>query len=135
MSTTSQSIDISKPFQAFAGTNGDYYADVFLKIQKATLPRHHVNLAAMGGSFVWAALRGNWLLFIISFAIDVIAAVNLALVYKYSQAAIDNADKDYLVARYEGWADTHFVAAIVVFLFGRVLFGWLADRACWWRRW
>ena len=128
MSTTSQSIDISKPFQAFAGTNGDYYADVFLKIQKATLPRHHVNLAAMGGSFVWAALRGNWLLFIISFAIDVIAAVNLALVYKYSQAAIDNADKDYLVARYEGWADTHFVAAIVVFLFGRVLFGWLADR-------
>ena len=34
-----------KPFRDFAGANG-YYADVFPKIQKASLPRRHVNPAA-----------------------------------------------------------------------------------------
>lgn len=130
MSTTSKDfdIDIDDPFKAFAGHNGSYYADVFLKIQKSILPRHHINIAALMGSFVWAALRGNWLLFLISFIIDLVTVVNAALVYKYSKAAIENIDKDYLVARYDGWADTHFIAAIIVFLIGRVLFAWLADR-------
>ncbi len=52
MSTTSNDIDIGKPFREFAGPNGDYYADVFLNIQKATLPRYHINRAALIGSFV-----------------------------------------------------------------------------------
>ncbi|WP_424987508.1 ABC transporter permease [Microbulbifer sp. S227A] len=120
--------DLSKPFVEFAGPNGDYYADTFLKIQKSTLGRAHINTAALLGSFVWAALRGNWLLFSIAFVIDLIAAVNLALVWKYSNAAIANADKDFLVARYEGWTSTHLVAAIVTFVLGRLLFAWLADR-------
>lgn len=128
MSTTSKDIDINDPFKAFAGRNGNYYADVFLKIQKSTLPRHHINIAALIGSFIWAALRGNWLLFIIGFIIDLVTGVNAALVYKYANAAIENAGKDYLVARYDGWADTHFVAAIMVFFIGRLLFAWLADR-------
>ena len=51
---TSDDIDIREPFKAFAGRNGDYYADTFLKIQKETLPRHHINPAALVGSFVWA---------------------------------------------------------------------------------
>jgi len=118
----------NNPFKEFAGQNGDYYADTLLKIQKETLPRHHINRAALLGSFVWAALRGNWLLFVISFIIDLIAIVNCALVYKYSQAAADNLDKEYLVNRYEGWADTHLIAACMVFFGGRVLFAWLADR-------
>ena len=124
----SQPDDIRKPFFEFAGTGGTYYADVFLKIQKDTLERFHINRAALAGSFVWAALRGNWLLFVIGFAIDLVAAVNVALVYKYANAAIDNADKAYLVERYEGWAHSHTIAAIVVFVAGRMLFGWLADR-------
>lgn len=128
MNTTSTDIDIGKPFREFAGPRGNYYADVFLKIQKAILPRYHINRAALIGSFVWAALRGNWLLFVIGFVVDLVTAVNAALVYKYSKAALDNAAKDYLVARYEGWSNTHLVAVILVFVVGRVVFSWLADR-------
>ncbi|NKC11881.1 MAG: ABC transporter permease subunit [Gammaproteobacteria bacterium] len=119
---------VLKPFKEFAGTNGDYYADVFLKIQKSSLPRLHMNPAALVGSFIWAALRGHWGLFTIGFIVDLIAAVNAALVFKYSQAAIANADKAYLVERYEGWTDSHLVAAIVVFVIGRLVFSWVADR-------
>lgn len=120
--------DIRKPFIDFAGANGAYYADVFLQIQKATLDRLHLNKAALLGGFVWAALRGNWKLFTIGFVVDLITLVNLALVYKYSNAAIGNADKAYLVERYEGWTQTHLISAVVVFVVGRLLFAWLADR-------
>lgn len=122
------SAEIRRPFIEFAGPNGGYYADVFLKIQKARLERFHLNRAALVGSFVWAALRGNWRLFVIGFVVDLITLVNVALVYKYSKAALDNADKDYLVERYEGWSQTHLIAAILVFVLGRLLFAWLADR-------
>lgn len=120
--------DIRRPFMEFAGANGTYYAEVFLQIQKATLGRFHLNLAALLGGFVWAALRGNWALFIIGFTVDLVAAVNVALVYKYFHAAIDNADKAYLVERYEGWTQNHVLAATLVLVLGRLLFAWLADR-------
>ena len=120
--------DIRKPFIDFAEKNGDYYADTFLKIQKAELPKTHVNWAAAAGSFIWAALRGNWLLFWIAFIIDLIVAVNVALYFKYSQGAITFADKEYLVTRYEGWASSSIMAAIVIFILGRLFFGWIADR-------
>ena len=124
----SSQTDTREPFLEFAGPNGDYYADTFLQIQKNKLRSLHMNWAAMIGSFIWAALRGNWMLFTIGFVIDLVAAVNLALVYKYSRAAIENADKDFLVARYEGWSQTHLIGAILVFVLGRLLFGWIADR-------
>lgn len=116
------------PFVEFAQNNGAYYADVFLRIQKSTLGRGHINVAALIGSFVWAALRANWTLFVIGFVIDLIALVNASLFFKYGQAAIANADKDFLVARYEGWSQNHLITAIIVFVLGRVLFAWLADR-------
>lgn len=128
MSTVANEADIREPFKRFADENGDYYADVFLSIQKGTLPKYHINRAALLGSFIWAALRGNWLLFVIGFIVDLIVLVNVALVYKYSKAAMDNADKDYLVARYEGWSDIHLIGAVIVLVFGRLLFAWLADR-------
>ena len=115
-----------KPFKDFAEANGDYYADVFLKIQKSSLPPLHANPGCARGELIWAALRGNWLLFVIGFVIDLIAAVNAALYFKYAKAAVDNADKAYLVERYEGWSSTHLVAAIVVFVLGRLLFSWIA---------
>ena len=120
--------DMTKAFRDFAGKNGDYYAKTFLNIQKSTLPRFHLNWVAAMGSFVWAALRGNWLLFWLALCLDLVAMVNLALVYKYSTAAVANAQKAYLVARYDGWADSHLFLAIVVFVGGRLLLGWLADR-------
>lgn len=120
--------DLKAPFIEFAEQNGDYYADTFLKIQKDTLPRFHMNKAALLGSFIWAGLRGNWLLFAIGFAIDLVAAVNLGLVYKYSKAATDNADKQFLVDRYESWTSAYLIGAILVFVLGRLFFAWLADR-------
>lgn len=120
--------ELRAPFKEFAGPNGDYYADTFLKIQKSILPNTHINWAAAVGSFVWAALRGNWLLFWISFLFDLVALVNLALYYKYSNAVITFADKDYLVERYSGWASSSIIAAIIVFVIGRLFFGWVADR-------
>ena len=116
------------PFVEFAEENGDYYEDTFLKIQKSTISRVHINKAALVGSFVWAALRANWTLFLIGFIIDLIALVNVSLFFKYTFAAADNADKEFLVNRYETWAQGHIIAAVVVFLLGRLLFAWLADR-------
>jgi len=127
----SDATDIRKPFIEFAGPNGSYYADVFLRIQKSELKYWHINPIALVGSFIWAALRGNWLLFAISFVVDLVAAVNLGLVYKYSSAAetiAANTSKAFLVERYENWADGYLIAAIVVFVVGRLFFGWLADR-------
>jgi glycine betaine/proline transport system permease protein len=115
-------------FAEFAGPNGGYYDNVFLRIQKSTLGRYHINKAALVGSFIWAALRGSWLLFTIGFVIDLVAVVNAALVLKYSRAAIENADKAYLVERYEGWSDSHLVAAVFVFVVGRLGYAWIADR-------
>ena len=120
--------EFRKPFIEFAEQNGEYYADTFLEIQKSKLSRWHINKAALVGSFVWAALRGNWLLFWIGFLIDLVAAINLALVYKYSKAAVEFADKAYLVERYEGWTSSSLTAAILIFVLGRLLFAWLADR-------
>lgn len=115
-------------FLEFAGKNGAYYADVFLRIQKSKLGFVHFNISALIGSSIWAALRANWTLFTIGFVIDLIALVNASLYIKYGQAAIANADKDFLVARYEGWSQNHLITAIVVFILGRILFAWLADR-------
>lgn len=128
--TAGTGVDALAPFREFAGPGGDYYGRTFLRIQQAVLPARHLNVAAMLGSFVWAALRGNWLLFWIGFCVDMVVAVNFALVYKYSlaaaQAALDG--KDFLVRRYEDWTDAHLLAGIVLLIAGRVLIGWLADR-------
>ena len=78
----SEEVDVKAPFKEFAGQNGDYYADTFLNIQKSNLPSTHVNWSAMLGSFVWAALRGNWLLFWIGFVIDLVTLVNVALYFR-----------------------------------------------------
>lgn len=120
--------DLLKPFKEFAGPNGHYYGETFLKIQKATLGFFHLNFAAVIGSFIWAGMRGNWLLFWIGFLTDLVAAVNLALVYRFSKAAVDFSDKDYLVVRYTDWSARHMLAAILVFIAGRLFIGWLANR-------
>ena len=124
------SSDPTEPFRTFAGANGDYYARTFLSLQRAELSGAHLNVAAGLGSFVWSAWRGNWFMFWLSLAIDMITLVNAALVYKYwtasAQAAIDG--KAFLVTRYDGWTTLHLVAAVATFVIGRLLIAWLADR-------
>ena len=126
----SDSTDVRIPFIEFAENNGDYYADTFLAINKAQLPVAHVNWKAALLGFPWAALRSNKLLFWIGFLIDLVALVYLVQVWKFSRAAdqavIDG--KDFLVERYEGWTMSSLWAAILIFVAGRLLFGWLADR-------
>ena len=73
--------DVMVPFREFAGSNGDHYANTFLEIQQDKLSFWHVNWSAASGSFVWAALRANWLLFWVGFIVDLVAqALDLLLV-------------------------------------------------------
>lgn len=121
---------VTKAFGEFAEERRDYYAGTFAKIQRNTLGLFHINIAAMLGSFIWAALRGNWFLFWVGFAFDMMAASNLGLVYRFDQArqqAIED-DKAYLVERFTDWTSSHLIAAVVLFVVGRLLIGWLADR-------
>ncbi|GLQ34289.1 hypothetical protein GCM10007939_05720 [Amylibacter marinus] len=136
--------DTQTPFHDFAGAAGDYYAKTFLKIQKSTLGKAHINIAATIGSFIWASMRGNWLLFWIGFFIDLVALVYIGASYKFKTAAINVADeivsltaagnsaaasnKTLLLERYENWTGSNFLTAIVIFIIGRLVFGWLADR-------
>jgi len=84
----------------------------------------------MLGSFIWAALRGNWLLFWVGFAADMTAAANFGLVYRFNQAKADAivADKAFLIERFDNWTSLHLTAAIVLLIVGRLVMGWLADR-------
>lgn len=121
---------LQQSFAEFAGLSGSTYADVFQKIQHGHLKRSHINWAAALGSFGWAAARGSWLLFWVGFAVDLLAAVCIALAYKYGAAAAEasGVGKDYLVQRYDSWAGISMWAAVIVFIAGRAVFGWLADR-------
>ena len=67
----------------------------------------------MFGGFIWAALRGNWLMFWLGFIFDMMAAANLGLVYRYSVAKVAaiEADKAYLIERFTDWTGKHLVAA------------------------
>ena len=122
--------DETKPFAEFADKSGGYFAETFLSIQKAKLPATHVNWMAAIAGFPWAALRANKMLFWLGFLIDLVAAVYLMQVWKFSRAAeqavIDN--KDFLGERFENWTTSSLCAAIIIFVLGRVLYGWLADR-------
>ena len=136
--------ELLKPFKEFAGQQGDYYAKVFLAIQQARLPRWHVNWAAVICSFAWAKLRGSWLLFWIGFLIDLVVVVQLGTAYRYKQGAgevqvdIDAlkasgkedlaANKQFLLDRYDNWADNGILTALIILVLGRLLFGWMADR-------
>ena len=117
-------------FKSFATANARYYSKTFLQIQRDDLPWHHINFAALFGGFLWVAFRGNWILFWVAFAGDMIAAVNLAQVYKFSMAATQATldGKDFLVERYEIWTNNHLLAAALALIFGRLITGWMADR-------
>lgn len=122
--------ELTKAFGDFAEERRDYYANTFLKIQQNKLSALNLNLGAMIGSFVWAALRGNWLLFWVGFAFDMMAAANLGMVYRYHHAKLAAviSEKEYLVERFTNWTASHLIAAIVIFVIGRLLMGWLANR-------
>ncbi len=122
--------EVKAAFSDFAEKGREYYANTFLKIQQAKLKFFHINFAAALGGFVWAALRGNWLLFWVGFLFDMIAAANLGLVYRYSGAKADaiESNKEFLIERFSNWTSLHLIAAVVIFIAGRLILGWMADR-------
>lgn len=122
--------EVREAFGNFAEQNQDYYGRTFLKIQQNKLSGLHINKAAALGGFVWAALRGNWIMFWIGFVFDMMAAANLGLVYRYSlaKAAAIDAEKTYLIERFTDWTGRHLLAAILLFIVGRLVLGWIADR-------
>ena len=117
-------------FHEFAQQNGEYYSKIFGLIQRDQLKLYHINSSALLGGFFWCALRGNWFLFVLSTFLDLIAAVNITMYFKYGagieQAILDK--KDFLVERYTNWQDSSVIYAILTFVLGRILIGWLADR-------
>jgi len=122
--------EIREAFGTFAEQSKDYYSSTFLKIQQAKLSGFHLNKAATLGGFFWAALRGNWLMFWIGFVIDMMAAANLGLVYRYAveKTAAIAADKPFLIERFGDWTMRHLFAAVAIFIVGRLVLGWMADR-------
>ena len=127
---TNDTDELRKPFKEFAGPGGDYYADAFSNIVKAQLPATHINWKAAALGFPWGAMRANKVLFWVGFLIDLVALVYLMQVVKYSaaaqQAVIDN--RDFLVERFENWTMSSLWAAAIIFILGRLFYGWLADR-------
>ena len=121
---------VKNSFKDFAQQNGDYYSKVFSLIQRNQLKLYHINYTALLGGFFWCALRGNWFLFFLSSFLDLIAAVNITLYFRYGagieQAILDK--KDFLVDRYSNWQDSSLIYAILTIILGRILIGWLADR-------
>jgi len=126
----SEETKVNKKFYDFAQKNGEYYSKIFSLIRNNKLKFYHINFSAVLGGFFWSALRGNWFLFFFSSFLDLIAAVNVTMYFKYG-AGIEKAildDKGFLVERYTNWQDRSFIYAILVFVLGRILIGWLADR-------
>ena len=122
--------DSLAPFEEFAGFNRQYYSSTFLRLQLTGLPLGHLNLAALAGGFVWAALRANWFLFWAGLIVDLVAAANAALAYRYALAATQAAtdSQDFLIPHHENWSDAHLIAAAATFVLGRLVLGALADR-------
>ena len=81
---------VKNSFKDFAQKNGDYYSKVFGLIQRNQLKLYHINYSALLGGFFWCALRGNWFLFFLSSFLDLIAAVNITLYFRYG-AGIEQA--------------------------------------------
>ncbi len=109
-----------------------YYAPIFEKVQRGSLPRWHQNIWALIVPWAWAATRGVWLLFWVSLAIDVLALVCLMQVVKFSpllaEAQLDAAANSTLVARYSTWVTNYGWAAAILFIGGRLWMGSSANR-------
>ena len=91
---------VKNSFKDFAQQNGEYYSKVFSLIQRNQLKLYHINYSALLGGFFWCALRGNWFLFFLSSFLDLIAAVNITLYFRYGagieQAILDKKDFLYI---------------------------------------
>ena len=110
----------------------DYYAPVFEQVQRGSLPRWKMNIWALIAPWLWSALRGAWLLFWVSLALDMIAIVCFMQVIKFSpllaEAQLDPSSNATLIERYSGWITVYSWVGLLVFVLGRLWAGSTANR-------
>ncbi len=114
----------------FVAEKEDYYAPVFEKVQRATLPRWHLNIWALLVPWLWSAFRGVWILFWIALALDLTAIVCLMQVVKFSpllaEAQLNPEANATLIARYSGWITNYSWIGALLLIGGRL---WMASAA------
>lgn len=118
--------------KAFAGDKASYYAPVFEQLQRGKLPRWHMHIWGLLTPWFWAAMRGVWIMFWISLALDVLAAVCLMQVVKFSallaNAQLDAAANVTLIARYTSWINNFGTVGVIILIAGRLWMGSSANR-------
>ena len=127
-----ESFDRDVSVAAFAGRNADYFTTIFERLQRAELPRWHLNIWGVLVPWLWSAWRGVWLMFWLSLAIDVIAIVCLMQVVKFTpllaEALLDPDANRTLIPRYSGWIGTYGTIGWILVIGGRLWMGSQANR-------
>jgi len=117
---------------AFVTAGVPYYASTFEKIEKNALPWWHINPWALTVPWLWAGLRGVWLVFWIALAIDLLGVVCIMQVVKFSpllsEAQANAAENVTLIERYSRWIRNYGTAGIALLMAGRLWLGGSANR-------
>ena len=128
-----QTFDRDVSIGSFVATNEQYYNGIFERLERAELPRWHMQIWALLVPWLWAAYRGVWLMFWLSLAIDMIAIACLMQVVKFTPLladALQNPDANVtLIPRYEGWISLYSTVGCSLFAVGRF---WMAVQGNRW---
>ena len=72
-----ESFDRDVSVATFVGQNPSYYEAIFERLQRAELPRWHINIWGLLVPWLWASWRGVWLMFWLSLAIDMLSLIHI----------------------------------------------------------
>ncbi|MGC6535844.1 MAG: ABC transporter permease [Candidatus Puniceispirillaceae bacterium] len=117
---------------SFVGQNEAYYNATFERLQRAELPRWHVNIWGLLLPWLWASWRGVWLMFWLALAIDMTAIVCLMQVVKFTpllaEAQLNPDANKTLIPRYSGWIELYGTIGWGLLIAGRLWMGSQANR-------
>ena len=117
---------------SFVGQNEAYYNATFERLQRAELPRWHVNIWGLLLPWLWASWRGVWLMFWLALAIDMTAIVCLMQVVKFTpllaEAQLNPDANKTLIPRYSGWIELYGTIGWALLIAGRLWMGSQANR-------
>ena len=128
-----ESFDRDVSVATFVGRNSSYYEAIFERLQRAELPRWHINIWGLLVPWLWASWRGVWLMFWLSLAIDMIGIVCLMQVVKFTpllaEALLNPDANKTLIPRYSGWIEIYGLIGWLTIIAGRL---WMASQANRW---
>ena len=117
---------------SFVGQNEAYYNATFERLQRAELPRWHVNIWGLLLPWLWASWRGVWLMFWLALAIDMTAIVCLMQVVKFTpllaEAQLNPDANKTLIPRYSGWIELYGTIGWALLIAGRLWMGSQSNR-------